>query len=86
MPSYYTEEAKEYNKKQQNSPPQSVKLEDGERVDINLTDDTLIKLALGAHERDVTLNAYINDVLRISLQDDTLNIVSKPQLLNETSK
>jgi len=65
---------------------QSVKLEDGENVTLNLTDDTFKKLALGAHKRDVTLNVHINDIIHQTLQDDTLNIVSNPQLLNETSK
>lgn len=64
---------------------QSVKLEDGENVTLNLTNDTFNKLALGAHERDVTLNVHINDIIHRILQDDTLNIVSKPQLLNEIS-
>ena len=50
-------------------------------VEIELPESALLTLALLAHEKDITLNQLVNNVLRDSLKD--FEHQSKPQLLNE---
>ena len=50
-------------------------------VEIELPESDLLTLALLAHEKDITLNQLVNNVLRDSLKD--FEHQSKPQLLNE---
>ena len=54
-------------------------------VEIELPSDDLLILALAAHDRDITLNQLVNNVLRDSLKDLEYKFEhqSKPQLLNE---
>ena len=54
-------------------------------VEIELPSDDLLILALAAHDRDITLNQLVNNVLRDSLKDLEYRFEhqSKPQLLNE---
>jgi len=41
-----------------------------ETIEIDLDDDLLMKLFLLAHERDITLNQLINDILRDYLEKE----------------
>jgi len=50
-------------------------------LEIELPESDLLTLALLAHEKDITLNQLVNNVLRDSLKD--FEHQSKPQLLNE---
>ena len=54
-------------------------------VEIELSSDDLLTLTLAAHDRDITLNQLVNNVLRDSLKDLEYRFEhqSKPQLLNE---
>ena len=54
-------------------------------VEIELPESDLLTLALLAHEKDITLNQLVNNVLRDSLKDLEYRFEhqSKPQLLNE---
>ena len=55
-------------------------------VEFDLSDKDVLKLALLAHEKDVTLNAFINDVLKqgITRGEYRFEHDTRPQLLNET--
>ena len=35
-----------------------------ETITLDISDDVFMKLAMQAHERDVTLNTHINDVIK----------------------
>ena len=54
-------------------------------IELDLSDDVLLKLAMQAHERDVTLNTHINDVIKDKLKDTEYQFENgtKPQLLTE---
>jgi len=54
-------------------------------VEIELPESELLTLTLLAHEKDITLNQLVNNVLRDSLKDLEYRFEhqSKPQLLNE---
>ncbi len=51
---------------------------------IELPDKTVLKLALQAHERDITLNKMMNIILKDGLKKTDYVQQSTPQLLNET--
>jgi hypothetical protein len=55
-------------------------------VEFDLSDKDVLKLALLAHEKDVTLNAFINDVLKQGIKRGKYRFEhdTRPQLLNET--
>ena len=64
----------------------SVKIgKDSRELEIELPSDDLLILALAAHDRNITLNQLVNNVLRDSLKDLEYRFEhqSKPQLLNE---
>ena len=67
----------------------SVKIGDVEpkecSIEIELPDEDLIKLALAAHDRDITLNQLCNSVLKDSLKDLEYRFEhqTKPQVLKE---
>ena len=66
----------------------SVKIGDEEpeaAVTVELPDDVVLKLALQAHERDITLNKMCSIVLKSSLKDLDYRYEhqSKPQVLKE---
>ena len=66
----------------------SVKIGDEEpeaAVTVELPDDVVLKLALQAHERDITLNKMCGIVLKNSLKDLEYRFEhqSKPQVLKE---
>ena len=54
-------------------------------VDIELPDDDFMRIALEAHERDITFNKMINIILKdcINQAEYRFEHQSKPQLLNE---
>ena len=55
-------------------------------VEVDLPDKDVLKLALLAHEKDVTLNAFINDILKQGIKRGEYRFEhdTRPQLLNET--
>ena len=55
-------------------------------VEIDLPEKDLLKLALLAHEKDITLNDFVNDVLIKGIIDGEYRFEhdKRPQLLNET--
>ena len=67
----------------------SVKIGDAEEpqaaVTVELPDDVVLKLALHAHEKDITLNKMCGIVLKSSLKDLEYRFEhqSKPQVLKE---
>ena len=56
-----------------------------ETITLDISDDVFMKLAMQAHERDVTLNTHIIDVIKDKLKDTEYHFEngSKPQLLTE---
>lgn len=54
-------------------------------VDIEISDDDLIKVALQAHERDITINKMVGLIIKDGLQSigSKFEHDNKPQLLNE---
>ena len=69
--------------------PQSVELGKDETphtaVDIELSDDDFNRVALQAHERDITFNKMVGLILKDGLQSSEHRFEhgNKPQLLNE---
>ena len=69
--------------------PQSVKIGKDEEpwvaVDIELSDDDFMGVALQAHERDITFNKMINIILKDGIKQAEYRFEhdNKPQLLNE---
>ena len=55
-------------------------------IEFDLPDKDVLKLALLAHEKNVTLNAFINDVLKQGIKRGEYRFEhdTRPQLLNET--
>ncbi|MBT4698226.1 MAG: hypothetical protein HN982_03855 [Candidatus Marinimicrobia bacterium] len=55
-------------------------------VEIDLPEKDLLKLALLAHEKDMTINDFVNDVLSSGIADGKYQSEhnKNPQLLNET--
>ena len=55
-------------------------------IEIELPESDLLKLALFAHEKDITLNDFVNDVLLKGIIDGEYRFEhdKRPQLLNET--
>ena len=62
------------------SPPEEMK-----SIELDISDDVFLKLAMQAHERNVTLNTHINDVIKDKLKDTEYQFENgnKPQLLTE---
>ena len=69
--------------------PQSVELGKDEKpqrvVDIEITDDDFRRVALQAHERDITINKMVGLILKTGLHSVEYRFEhdNKPQLLNE---
>ncbi len=59
--------------------------EEMKSIELDLSDDVLLKLAMQAHERNVTLNTHIIDVIKDKLKDTEYQFENgdKPQLLTE---
>ena len=88
MPSHYAEEEEKIWKDHQKHREKIMKNEKKNKVDIEieLPESDLLKLALLAHEKDITLNDFVNDVLLKGIIDGEYRFEhdSRPQLLNET--
>ena len=54
-------------------------------IELDISDDVFLKLAMQAHERHVTLNTHIIDVIKDKLKDTEYQFENgdKPQLLTE---
>lgn len=69
--------------------PQSVEIGKDEKpqrvVDIEITDEDFRRVALQAHERDITINKMVGLILKDGLQSigSKFEHDNKPQLLNE---
>ena len=48
--------------------------EETKSIELDLSDDVLLKLAMQAHERNVTLNTHIIDVIKDKLKDTSTNL------------
>ena len=55
------------------------------KVEVELPHNDILKLALLAHEKDVTLNVFISDVLKQGIKDGEYRYEhdKRPELLNE---
>ena len=55
------------------------------KVEVELPHNDILKLALLAHEKDVTLNVFISDVLKQGIKDGEHRFEhdKRPELLNE---
>ena len=73
--------------KEREKKSRGIRPEDGDHsVEIELPEKDILKLALLAHEKDVTLNVFINDVLKQGIKDGEYRFEhdKRPELLNET--
>ena len=54
-------------------------------IELNLDNEILIKLALDAHKRNVSLNTHINDIFKKEIQNSEYRFEdgSAPQFLTE---
>ena len=86
MPSHYAEEEEEIRRNHEEHRKKIMKENAEATVTIELPDDMVLKLALQAHERDITLNKMMNIVIKDGLNSAEYRFEheSKPQLLNET--
>ena len=59
--------------------------EEMKSIELDISDDVFLKLAMQAHERHVTLNTHIIDVIKDKLKDAEYQFENgtKPQLLTE---
>ena len=59
--------------------------EEMKSIELDISDDVFLKLAMQAHERNVTLNTHIIDVIKDKLKDTEYHFENgtKPQLLTE---
>ena len=60
--------------------------EEMKSIELDISDDIFLKLAMQAHERHVTLNTHIIDVIKDKLKDTEYQFENgnKPQLLTES--
>ena len=86
MTNYDMDEIERQRKREQKS--RGIRLEDEmkNKVEVELPHKDILKLALLAHEKDVTLNVFINDVLKQGIKDGEHRFEhdKRPELLNET--
>ena len=68
MSNYGMDEIERQKEREKRS--RGIKQKDGtQSVEIELSEDDLLILALAAHDRDITLNQLVNNVLRDSLKN-----------------
>ena len=68
MSNYGMDEIERQKEREKKS--RGIKQKDGtQSVEIELSEDDLLILALAAHDRDITLNQLVNNVLRDSLKN-----------------
>ena len=85
MTNYDMDEIERQRKRERKS--RGIKPEDGDQsVEIELTQKDILKLALLAHEKNVTLNTVCIDILKQGIEDGKYRYEhdSRPELLNET--
>jgi len=86
MPSHYAEEEEEIRKEreehQQKIMKNSLKLDSA--ITLDIPDVTVLKLAVKAHEKGITLNKMINLVIDNGIDKADFKSENSPQLLNET--
>ena len=84
MSNYGMDEIERQKEREKRS--RGIKQKDGtQSVEIELSEDDLLILALAAHDRDITLNQLVNNVLRDSLKNFEYKSEhgNKPQFLAE---
>ena len=85
MTNYDMDEIERQRKREQKS--RGIRLEDEmkNKVEVELPHKDILKLALLAHEKDVTLNVFINDILKQGIKDGEHRFEhdKRPELLNE---
>ena len=88
MPNHYAEQEEEIRKEQEEHRKKIMKNEMKNKVgvEIELPERDILKLALIAHEKDITLNDLIHDVVQQGIKDGEYRFEhdSRPELLNET--
>ena len=88
MPNHYAEQEEEIRKEQEEHRKKIMKNEMKNKVgvEIELPERDILKLALIAHEKDITLNDLIHDVVQQGIKDGEYRFEhdKRPQLLNET--
>jgi len=88
MPNHYAEQEEEIRKEQEEHRKEIMKNEMKNKVgvEIELPERDILKLALIAHEKDITLNDLIHDVVQQGIKDGEHRFEhdKRPQLLNET--
>ena len=85
MTNYDMDEIERQRKRERKS--RGIKPEDGDHsVEIELPQKDILKLALLAHEKNVTLNTVCIDILKQGIEDGKYRYEhdSRPELLNET--
>ena len=87
MPNHYAEQEEEIRKEQEEHRKEIMKNEMKNKVgvEIELPERDILKLALIAHEKDITLNDLIHDVVQQGIKDGEHRFEhdKRPQLLNE---
>ena len=88
MPNHYAEQEEEIRKEQEEHRKKIMKNEMKNKVgvEIELPERDILTLALIAHEKDITLNDLIHDVVQQGIKDGEYRHEhdKRPQLLNET--
>ena len=88
MPNHYAEQEEEIRKEQDEHRKKIMKNEMKNKVgvEIELPERDILKLALIAHENDITLNDLIHDVVQQGIKDGEYRYEhdTRPELLNET--
>ena len=86
MPSHYAEEEKKIWEEQEKHRKKIMKNSKKMDVEIDLPERDILKLALLAHEKDVTLNTICIDILKQGIENGEYRFEhdKRPQLLNET--
>tara|TARA_Y100001951_G_C11228977_1_gene233441 strand:- start:201 stop:470 length:270 start_codon:yes stop_codon:yes gene_type:complete len=88
VPSHYAEQEQKIDDKIKEDRERIMKNSESPKaaVTIELPDNMVLKYALQAHERDITLNKMLNIILRdgLSKAEYRFEHDSKPQLLNES--
>ena len=87
MPNHYAEQEEEIRKEQEEHRKKIMKNEMKNKVgvEIELPERDILKLALIAHEKDITLNDLIHDVVQQGIKDGEHRFEhdKRPELLNE---
>ena len=88
---HYAEQMKEYDKKMEELDKKLLQEWEydpkkcTETIELDLRRDDILKMALVAHEKDITLNHLLNNVIIAAIKDAEYRFEhdTRPQLLNE---